>query len=236
MTDTDIRKTNHYTVCYLFDPDLENVLLVRKSKTDFAGQLNGCGGTVEQGEDALRGALREIHEETGLIEPDLAWTDEGKTEKLAWLGDLVLPYDCKAHTGQCMLHLYAGRLKPGAVDAVKAETDTGEKLVWEPVADLLATTLASGRYAGAGDLQYFVNQGLARFRGTLSGLGHAAAARTDYEAAWKQFRAAMESDLEQAEADETYRSDAAPAELFKGFLDYMDDIEKRFSGNAGENR
>ena len=65
------KKTNHYTVCYLFDPDLENVLLARKARTDFAGSLNGVGWTIEPHEDAYEGALREIREETNLMSTDL---------------------------------------------------------------------------------------------------------------------------------------------------------------------
>mgnify|MGYP001828532601 CR=1 FL=1 len=52
----------------------ESVLLLKGSppKRIWAGYYNGVGGHVEQGEDVLSAALREVTEETGL-QPDELW-------------------------------------------------------------------------------------------------------------------------------------------------------------------
>lgn len=111
--------------------------------------------------------MREILEETGLSGDDLE-TLPGHG-KIAWLGDLKIPYDCKSRNGICCLHMYAGIINAGSLAAVRPETDAGEKIIFEPVGNILASTLYNTRYAGDGDLQYFVNQALGRLHILLSG-------------------------------------------------------------------
>lgn len=155
MKKKEQKDINHYTVNYLFDLDLKYVLLVKKNRTDFKGQLNGCGGTIEFGESGMESALREIAEETGLKPADLRKVGD---DELIWLGNLILPYDCKEHHGLCGLHMYAGIVEPASRNKIQHNTDSGEPLVWEPVKDILSSTLENGRYAGEGDLQYFIGQ------------------------------------------------------------------------------
>lgn len=159
-------KDHEYTVCFLFDNALENVLLVRKARTRFKGRLNGVGGEVNATAEApAECAVREIREETGIKYSGLK--SLGLT-RLAFLGTLLLPDDCKYQDGNgCVLHYYAGAMKPGT--SYTKTTDTGEELVLEPVADILEATVDNVRYAGDGDLQYFVNAGLNALRRYLPG-------------------------------------------------------------------
>jgi 8-oxo-dGTP diphosphatase len=70
-----------YVVGFIFDelsPGSKEprwpVLLARKSKPDWQkGKLNGVGGRVEPGEDALAAMVREAREETGLKIPAEDW-------------------------------------------------------------------------------------------------------------------------------------------------------------------
>ena len=146
---------HEYTVCFLFSPDLSKVLLVRKNATDFAGKLNGVGGDLEKGEMAYHCAEREVLEETGVSQSGLQSLG---LVRMAPLGTLDLPHDCKYGSGKAVLHYFAGALKPGT--AAGKVTDKGEDLVWEPVEDVLNATPLSGRYAGNGDVPYFVKAGL----------------------------------------------------------------------------
>ncbi len=54
------------TLCFVTHG--EDVLLMKRAanRRVFPNRYNGVGGHLERGEDALSGALREIHEETGL--------------------------------------------------------------------------------------------------------------------------------------------------------------------------
>lgn len=47
----------------------------------------------------------------------------------------------------------------------------------------------------------------------------------DYKEAWGQLKAVVESDLKQAQVDESYCINMAPAEFFQGTLDAMTAIE-----------
>lgn len=56
-----------YVVGFLFDPQFEKVVLIRKTKPEWqAGRVNGVGGKVEAGETYREAMIREFTEETGL--------------------------------------------------------------------------------------------------------------------------------------------------------------------------
>ncbi|MBN1230391.1 MAG: NUDIX domain-containing protein [Anaerolineales bacterium] len=59
------------TLIFLFHG--EDVLLLKgdEKKRIWANRYNGIGGHVEQGEDVLSGAIRELEEETGIVQQDL---------------------------------------------------------------------------------------------------------------------------------------------------------------------
>lgn len=59
------------TLTFLTRPN--EILLIRlgPDRGEWSGLLNGVGGHVEQGEDPLQSARREIAEETGLTPPEL---------------------------------------------------------------------------------------------------------------------------------------------------------------------
>ena len=49
-------------------------LMCRRSKDPYKGKLNLVGGKIEQGEDHLAAAYRELNEETGLTKSDITLT------------------------------------------------------------------------------------------------------------------------------------------------------------------
>ena len=139
-----------YTVCFLFSPGGDRVLMVEKLHTVFKGRLNGVGGKIEPAESARDGALREIREETGLsIAPD----------RLLYLGFTSLPDDCADEPSEqgCTLFFYAVELTSLETNNVPAANDVGERLVWEST-DMVRTAPANSvRYAGDGDVPCWVN-------------------------------------------------------------------------------
>lgn len=64
-----------YTVGFVFDSNLEEVVLILKTHPDWQkGKLNGIGGKTEEGETNLDCIVRETEEETGLVTAKDAWT------------------------------------------------------------------------------------------------------------------------------------------------------------------
>ena len=58
----------NYCLGFIFDQQLEKVLLIEKNKPEvFKGRLNGIGGKIEKDESGADAMVRECREETGLI-------------------------------------------------------------------------------------------------------------------------------------------------------------------------
>lgn len=61
------RRAQLYVCGFLFSPERDRVLLIRKNRPRWqAGRLNGVGGKIEPGETPLEAMRREFREETGL--------------------------------------------------------------------------------------------------------------------------------------------------------------------------
>lgn len=57
-----------YVCGFLFDKEVQNVILIEKQKPDWQkGKLNGVGGKVEGKEPRIEAMRREFQEETGLF-------------------------------------------------------------------------------------------------------------------------------------------------------------------------
>lgn len=63
-----------YVVGFMFNPDLNRVAVIRKSKPEWQrGKLNGPGGKIEGGESAALAMVREFQEETGYVTTQTEW-------------------------------------------------------------------------------------------------------------------------------------------------------------------
>lgn len=63
-----------YTVGFVFDHTMENVLLIHKQRPDWQkGKLNGPGGKIEENETPHECISREMREETNLAIPPAQW-------------------------------------------------------------------------------------------------------------------------------------------------------------------
>jgi len=61
-----MKKVSRYTLSFIFTPELDMVWLIKKVKPEWQkGLYNGIGGKIEEGENVLDSAKREIKEESG---------------------------------------------------------------------------------------------------------------------------------------------------------------------------
>lgn len=142
-----------YTVNLIFTKTLDQILLQKKAKTEFAGMLNGPGGKKEPDELPIDCAHRKVLEETGLSIP---------TDQFQWVGTLYLPHDCATgRDGVCILHFYAVRL--GGIISLLDNPD--EPLSWYGVENVVDPRTTFPPLAGEGNLKYFISQALKVLRG-----------------------------------------------------------------------
>ncbi|MFH1420379.1 MAG: 8-oxo-dGTP diphosphatase [Candidatus Aenigmatarchaeota archaeon] len=62
--DGDIKMVTKATLCYVVKDG--KVLLIKKKRGIGAGKFNGPGGRIEEGEDVISSAVREVKEELGI--------------------------------------------------------------------------------------------------------------------------------------------------------------------------
>lgn len=63
-----------FNVIAVFDIDCKNVLMCKRRKNPYKGLYNLVGGKIENGEDGLSAAYRELEEETGISKGDITLT------------------------------------------------------------------------------------------------------------------------------------------------------------------
>jgi 8-oxo-dGTP pyrophosphatase MutT (NUDIX family) len=114
--------------CFVFTPDLENVLLCFHKKGQFWVQF---GGHIEAADDSVAAAaLREATEESGIDGIQLIWSSPVDLDRHA-LGDGFV--DCDVHWDVGVAALLDGAAVPMA-------SDESEAVRWWPVAELPAQT------------------------------------------------------------------------------------------------
>ncbi len=115
------------TLGFVFTPDFQQVLLIRKRRPNWqAGKINGVGGKTEPGESPRACISREMQEESGLvISPEL------------WQKITVLRWD--VWEVEVFASVYVGK----QTDVV---TLTDEEVTWFPATALPAEVMSNLRW------------------------------------------------------------------------------------------
>ncbi|MBP3270882.1 MAG: NUDIX domain-containing protein [Ruminococcus sp.] len=122
-----------YNCIAVFDHEAERWLMCLREKEPYKGLLNLVGGKIEDDEEHLAAAYRELEEETAITEEDI---------KLTHLMDFCYPLD------DCFVEVYVGRLnKP-----FKPHGDEN-KLIWT---DLRRDFADMKHYAGEGNIAHML--------------------------------------------------------------------------------
>lgn len=60
-----------YNVIVVFDKNIKNTLMCKRTKDPYVGMYNFVGGKIEKEKDGLNEAYRELEEETGISKSDI---------------------------------------------------------------------------------------------------------------------------------------------------------------------
>jgi 8-oxo-dGTP diphosphatase len=113
-----------YTLGFIFDTELKNVLLIRKERPDWQkGRRNGIGGHIEPNEQSKSCIVREVKEECDLETTEDVWIPIGSMKGASWIVDV---YTC----------VYEG-------DPSDAKTAGDEEVSWHSVSDLPMDALSN---------------------------------------------------------------------------------------------
>ena len=122
-----------YNAIVVFDEKADKMLMCKRRKNPFQGRFNFVGGKIENGEDGLTAAYRELEEETTITREDIVLTH---------LMDFTYYFD------ECFLEVYVGKLK-------QSKTVSGDEN------DLYWVTLGQDffddeKYAGEGNIGHIM--------------------------------------------------------------------------------
>ena len=122
-------------VIIVYNKEEDKILMCKREKEPYKGKFNLVGGKVEQNEDELHAAYRELREETGITNKDITLTH-------------IMNFQYKMQDME--LEVYAGKLNK-SVDLIEELN----KLYWidknEKFFDL-------EKYAGEGNIGHMVQQ------------------------------------------------------------------------------
>lgn len=122
-------------VVIIYDKDEEKILMCKRAKEPYKGKYNLVGGKVEQGEDELHAAYRELQEETGITNEDVS------------LKHLM---NFQYQMSDMELEVYVGKLNKNV--QVKEEVN---ELVWM---DKKENFFNMEKYAGEGNIGHMIEQ------------------------------------------------------------------------------
>ena len=122
-------------VIIVYNKEENKILMCKREKEPYKGKFNLVGGKVEQDEDELHAAYRELREETGITDKDITLTH-------------IMNFQYKMKDME--LEVYAGKLNKN-VDLIEELN----KLYW---IDKNENFFDLEKYAGEGNIGHMVQQ------------------------------------------------------------------------------
>lgn len=122
-------------IILVYNKEEDKILMCKREKEPFKGKFNLVGGKVEQGEDELNAAYRELQEETGITEDDIRLTN-------------LMNFEYKMQDME--LELYVGKL-----NKEKKLVEEVNKLYWIDKKD---NFFDLEKYAGEGNIGHMMRQ------------------------------------------------------------------------------
>ena len=122
-------------VIIVYNKEENKILMCKREKEPYKGKLNLVGGKVEQNEDELHAAYRELREETGITNKDITLTH-------------IMNFQYRMQDME--LEVYAGKLNKN-VDLIEELN----KLYW---IDKNENFFDLEKYAGEGNIGHMVQQ------------------------------------------------------------------------------
>lgn len=122
-----------YNLIVVYNTAADRMLMCRRKKDPYKGLSNFVGGKIEQGEDGLSAAYRELFEETSIQREDI---------KLTHLMDFIY------HLDECYVEVYVGRL----IREIEVSGDEND-LYWS---DFEHDFFSLSEYAGEGNIGHIM--------------------------------------------------------------------------------
>ena len=122
-------------IILVYNKEEDKILMCKREKEPYKGKFNLVGGKVEQGEDELHAAYRELQEETGITKEDIKLTN-------------LMNFEYKMQDME--LELYVGKL-----NKEKKVVEEINKLYWIDKQDDFFDV---EKYAGEGNIGHMMRQ------------------------------------------------------------------------------
>lgn len=122
-------------IIVLYNKDEDKLLMCLRSKDPYKGLYNLVGGKIEEGEEGIDGAYRELEEETGINKKDIILTHL---------------MDFEYFMSNIELQVYVGKLNKD-----KDLVEEKHKLYW---VDLNENFFDMNKYAGEGNIGHIIEQ------------------------------------------------------------------------------
>jgi len=126
---------NKFNLIVIFDKEIKNILMCKRSKEPYLGMYNLVGGKIEKENDGLEEAYRELEEETNIRKDDI---------------DLIHFMNLVYTKWNIELEVYYGILK-NKVELIEEVN----KLEWISVND---DFFDMNRYAGEGNIGHIIEE------------------------------------------------------------------------------